>query len=119
MKEIHFFTNYFSALEWYLENAEKYGCPIENIRDFEDGENALRRAEILHDMNAHTYDKAYVATQMCFLTTKWFKYGFRVFVHDKSGMFEIKLGTDNDRTNREIRMSHNLFKMWKEGCFDV
>lgn len=48
-------------------------------------------------------------------------YGYRIFVHDdicnQDSCYEIKVG-DNERTNREIRVAHNIFKMWRAGEFD-
>lgn len=60
----------------------------------------------------------FFTTQMSFLSTEWFEKGFRIFVHDSTGCFEIKLGSDNERTKREIRKGHDLFKMWKNGEFE-
>lgn len=64
-----------------------------------------------------TRHKVYVCKQMCFLDTAWLVYGFRIFVHDKTGQYEIKLGSSNERTHRDIRAAHNLFKMWSNGEF--
>ena len=58
-------------------------------------------------------------TQMCFLSTRWFEDGFRVFVHDRTGTFEIVLGEGNERTDRHIRLGHNLFRMWENGEFGL
>lgn len=42
-----------------------------------------------------------------------------IFIHESENKFyEIILGSGNERTNREIKMGHNLFKMWKSGEFD-
>lgn len=57
-------------------------------------------------------------TQMGVLTTKLFELGYRVFVHPYDDEpYEIKLGNENTRTDREIRMEHNLFNLWKSGEF--
>lgn len=49
------------------------------------------------------------------------EYGYRIFVHDNvlnfDNCYEIKVG-DNERMNREIRLGHNIFKMWRAGEFD-
>ena len=56
-------------------------------------------------------------TQMGLLSTTLFNQGYRIFVHPDNGKsYEIKLGT-NDCTNREIKMEHNLFNLWKAGEF--
>lgn len=47
-----------------------------------------------------------------------FENGYRIFIHDSDGQFEIRIG-QCDRTSREIRRSHNLFKMWLSGEFDT
>lgn len=62
-------------------------------------------------------------TQMGLLSTDLFKLGFRIFIHDYNNeegyyTYEIKLGT-NERTNKDIRMSHNLFNLWKSGGFNT
>jgi hypothetical protein len=55
-------------------------------------------------------------TQVILCTTKLFELGYRIFVHDLKGIYEIKLGK-NDCTNREIKMSHNLPKLILNGEF--
>lgn len=57
-----------------------------------------------------------VSTQVILCTTKLFELGYRIFVHDFKGIYEIKLGK-NDCTNREIKMSHNLPKLILNGEF--
>ncbi|MBQ7673226.1 MAG: hypothetical protein IJT36_01680 [Alphaproteobacteria bacterium] len=67
----------------------------------------------------HKTHKVLHTTQMCFLSTALFQFGYRVFVHDKKGedIYEIKLG-ENERTSRIIRPEHNLFQLWQAGEFD-
>lgn len=58
-------------------------------------------------------------TQIGLLHTRLFGLGYRIFIHESEDKFyEIVLGSGNERTNREIKMGHNLFKMWKSGEFD-
>lgn len=45
-----------------------------------------------------------------------FDAGYRIFIYDKYGEFELTLG-NCARTNREIRYGHNHFKMWVSGEF--
>ena len=64
-------------------------------------------------------EKVIHTTQMGFLDTCLFELGYRVFIHDDiDSSYEIKLGTDNERTERDIRPAHNLFKMWLNGEFN-
>jgi hypothetical protein len=95
MNEIHFYTR----VE-YIPDHERY------YADWEGTYFAIERAGCVR------------TTQMGFLSTDLFLDGFRVFVHDsRNDFYEIKLGCDNERTNREIRMRHDLFKLWKNGEF--
>ena len=57
-------------------------------------------------------------TQMGLLTisSKLFDAGYRIFIWDDHGEFELTLG-NCARTNREIRYGHNHFKMWVSGEF--
>lgn len=59
-------------------------------------------------------------TQMGFLSwsVTLFELGYRIFIHESyKDFYEIKLGCDNERTNREIKKGHNIFKMWMSGEF--
>lgn len=57
--------------------------------------------------------------QMGFLHTRLFDLGYRIFIHESENEFyEIVLGCKNERTNREIKMGHNLFNMWQSGEFE-
>jgi hypothetical protein len=57
-------------------------------------------------------------TQMGRLDTCWLEFGYKIFIHESENeMYEIKLGYNNERTNREIKIYHNLFEMWQSGEF--
>ena len=54
---------------------------------------------------------------MGLLQAALFEHGYRIFIHPYDDEpYEIKLGA-NDCTNREIKMEHNLFNLWKAGEF--
>ena len=117
MKEVHFFTDYHESLIWmadhkYLFKGLSGDKVLEELIDYKDVYN------VLQDLKSEShFSKVYVTTQMCFIDSVWFSYGFRIFVHDSTGTFEIKLGSENERTHRCIRMTHNLFRMWENGEF--
>lgn len=73
---------------------------------------ATERAINNREMNINT-------TQMGLLDARLWEFGYRIFVVDEYGKYEIKIGADNERTSREIRSVHNLFQMWKNGEFDL
>lgn len=62
----------------------------------------------------------YVETmQMGLLSADLWELGYRIFIHEPNGKsYELKLGGDNERTDKELRIAHNLFKMWRAGSFN-
>ena len=47
-----------------------------------------------------------------------FNFNYRIFIHESNGeVYEIKLGQNNERTSRELKKGHNIFKMWLSGEF--
>lgn len=97
MKEIHFYTN-----SKYIPG---------HIRYYDSWEETLEA--ICNKTEVHT-------VQMALLTTSLFGDGFRVYIHEnKYDFYEVKLGSDNTRTDREIKVTHNLFRMWLSGEFDI
>ncbi len=57
-------------------------------------------------------------TQIMLLKGSLFEKGYRIFVQETDAeVFEIKLGTDNERTDREIRTGHNLANLLVVGEF--
>lgn len=55
-------------------------------------------------------------TQMSFMNLRLIEKGYRIFIRDETGCFEITLG-NCARTDKEIRPTHNIFKMWEAGVF--
>lgn len=108
MREIHFFENESDEYERVAhQNIE--GRPIWVANDFASMKYV---AGHLSEINMDVF-----TIQMCYLDTRWFEEGFRIFVHDHTGTFEIVLGEGNERTSRMIRYGHNLYKLWVGGEF--
>ena len=110
MREIHFFENKDDEDDWVMhQNNEERSVWVAN--DF-----AGMKYIAGHLFKVHEY----VATiQMCYLDTRWFEESFRIFVHDHTGVFEIDLGGNNERTDRYIRYGHCLYRMWLNGEFEL
>lgn len=65
-------------------------------------------------------EEPYIETvQMALLSTDLIKQGYKVFVRDADGEYEITLGGGCDRTAKELRIAHNIERMWKAGSFDL
>jgi len=107
MRAIHFFDDEFLEEVWVRRHEEEL-CRVAN--DY-------HRMK-LYQENLPKGDIVIATTQMCFLSTRWFEEGFRIFVHDHTGSFEIVLGEGNERTNREIRLGQSLFNLWRGGEFE-
>ena len=94
-KEIHFYA--------YDPEEEVKEC----IHSFFEAERRIRKncGEI------HT-------TQLALMTGRLFVMGYRVFMHEAADDFyEITLGKDNTRTDMEIRLGHDILKLWMIGGF--
>lgn len=111
MWDIHFFESRKEMEEWTV--------------DWTAGDGSVQIAEDYLTMDwleKHLCEGPVIViatTQMCFLSTQWLENGFRVFVHDRTGVFEIVLGDGNERTDRHIRPGHDLFRMWRNGEFGL
>lgn len=98
MREFHFYTN--------PESKEPPHGPVTHTWDYTEYEIK------------HTKDDVYT-TQMGLLNAAWdrhWEYGDRVFIHDERGVCELK--ADCERTDRELRRAHNVFKLFAAGEFD-
>ena len=97
-KEIHFYESRFAV---------PYPVPRIYFTDWRDTIRVIEDGwEIVH------------TTQMGLLNTGLLTSGYRIFIHeDYNTVYEIKLGSDNERTNREIKLSHDLFRLWRNGEF--
>ena len=98
MREFHFYTS--------PESKEPPHGPVTHTWDYTE-----------YEIN-HTKDNVYT-TQMGLLNAAWdrhWEYGDRVFIHEENGVYELK--ADCERTDRELRRAHNVFKLFAAGEFD-
>jgi len=110
MKEIHFFENEDDEFDWNLHQ-EMDGRTCHFANDF-----AKMKYIAGH---LPEFDGVICTIQMGYLDTRWFEEGYRIFVHDHTGVFEIVLGDGNERTSRHIRYAHCLYRMWLNGEFEM
>ena len=75
--------------------------PIETLHDYTSVNNAiLGGMEVLHTTNTHFCNTKYIVDL-----------NYRIFAHMKNECVEIKLGSNNKNTSREIKIGHNLEKL--------
>lgn len=101
-KEIHFYTH---GVE--VADPPPAGFPVALSW------GNTKRAILSHQRRIDTFQMGCLS-----LYDRLFESKYRIFIHDLAGTYEIRLG-DCDRTTREIRRGHNIFKMWVSGEFDV
>ena len=77
-------------------------------------DNSLHDVELAINRGHESINTVQVVT----CTTDLFRHGYRIFVHAApDDVYEINLG-QNERTGREIKMGHCLYKMILAGEFE-
>ena len=97
MREFHFFT----------DTLVRCDAPYFPIASWEVTDGLIRKS----GGDVYTF-------QMGLLNAAWdrhWEYGDRVFIHDGWGVYELK--EDCERTDRELRRAHNVFKLFAAGEF--
>lgn len=100
-KQISFYTDIDNVPDAVLDRGKL-------CMDWHNTEVALARG----DEQIHTL-------QMGYLSAALFLKEYQVFVTDFDGTYEIQLGNENTRTDREISQNHNLFTLWFNGEFEM
>lgn len=71
------------------------------------------------DLAIQTKDAVIHTTQMCLLNDggRLLEKDWKIFIHEPDGsVYELRLG-NCDRTDKEIRPAHNLYRLWRAGAF--
>lgn len=69
-------------------------------------------------INAVREGVAFYTNQMCIMELCWFIPTYDVYVVNKYGK-EIKIVNDGSLTNKDLKSSTNIFKLWRAGGFDL
>lgn len=105
MKEIHFFECY-GTMAMYALNLES-----EEKTDF-----FVCMSYYGTTMAIDKNTPIILTTDMSSMSMDLIDQGYRIFLHQVGCEdIEIKVG-DNDWTDKDIRMAHNIEKMWKSGA---
>lgn len=69
-------------------------------------------------INAVREGVSFYTNQMCIMELCWFIPTYDVYVVNKYGK-EIKIVNDGSLTNKDLKSSTNIFKLWRAGGFDL
>lgn len=70
-----------------------------------------------HTALAHKQGLSYHTTQMSFLKNAWWD-GYEVYILNSKSKF-VKICNESNLTAKELRHSHNIFKIWEAGGFNI